>query len=848
MTTPEHSRRPDVTPDTQKLPEIAETQRANPRDLLYTKEQLVAYAQWKHDIPMQVRALVENVMMGQPTSIDKNALPLMQEAYTVIQTLLQNPSSSVDDLVCDPRVKRMLVELQNIKTQKKDEFVNLYDVLASPTIDFASKLAYTRDRLMPRLDWLVARAKEDRNRMVEQTTTIDIKPDEEHDSYEVRRGPESEKSEGMPEHVTAMTYPYFGGHYASVVHDTYDSASCRWSRSTRTYRDMPSQSLDVNTKRIYRGAVLGGTSVAIGRSDNWQRGPWTADKDSIRWHGNAPISWTVVRDQDAVILLSVEGDSDTTYQFDIDIGSSPDAIVPDTPEGEPKNVPETFPQELLDKANTIMRENIPAAVKIKRITAFVRSHLEYSLDASLEAEYKVDTSQYFHKIWELKQAKCDEANTLVARVLQKYGFHTRFVGEHSARTQSPEGWTLLHDGNLHGWFWVFDSEKKRWLRLDATPKGDPNVDEEDQEAELGEGDFGEQDQELMSEEALEKIMNDIDKKEKEQEERENPEITFAREAQCSPEEAKRVLDKIKELRERYVRVLTAAQKQWQGLVRKNMCEHIVDRGPVPLSQADDIDDDELVSGYIELKAGTADLHIGTKETPKKNIEEWFGGYEVYISADMSESMNWQLNGVVKKESQRDMVFLLIDSCMNAAVHARKKNKQLKSPMPVKVCVTVFGQKIEVVLPITDQWGPAEQIRVYRALDAVAGGSTPDHEALAMITRQITIARQQEEDMMKKMPARKRKGMGENGWRMRRFVLAVADGGSDNVSAVKQQVDTLVEQDIPVDLFLIGDEQDTNLHIVARGAYGSVTPTPDPNDLAQKGLKTLTQRIRHAFSV
>ena len=41
-------------------------------------------------------------------------------------------------------------------------------------------------------------------------------------------------------------------------------------------------------------------------------------------------------------------------------------------------------------------------------------------------------------------------------------------------------------------------------------------------------------------------------------------------------------------------------------------------------------------------------------------------------------MDETLNGVKKSEAQRDMVFLLIDSCMSAAVTTRKKEHQLKS--------------------------------------------------------------------------------------------------------------------------------------------------------------------------
>ena len=66
-----------------------------------------------------------------------------------------------------------------------------------------------------------------------------------------------------------------------------------------------------------------------------------------------------------------------------------------------------------------------------------------------------------------------------------------------------------------------------------------------------------------------------------------------------------------------------------------------------MSQMDEIDPDELVSGYVEVLAGEKDPLLGEREEIEKKKEKWFGGYEVYIAADMSGSMDETLNGVKK---------------------------------------------------------------------------------------------------------------------------------------------------------------------------------------------------------
>jgi len=346
----------------------------------------------------------------------------------------------------------------------------------------------------------------------------------------------------------------------------------------------------------------------------------------------------------------------------------------------------------------------------------------------------------------------------------------------------------------------------------------------------------------MSEEEYEKRMQEAEKEDQELQESQDPMLRYAREAECSTKEAREVIEKIKELRRKYAAVLKAADKQWQTLVRENIRERIVDRGPVPLSQMDEMDEDEFVAGWIAWKAGEKDPLIGKREQPERKKEYWFGGYEVYLACDLSASMDEELSGVKKSEAQRDMAFLFVDSVMNAAVAARQSVHQLKAPMPTKVCAVVFGATTEISLPRTQEWGPKEQLILYRKLAQVAEGGTPDHEGLQLIEQEVAKSLREQDDARQANPK-----LARHGWRTRRFVVATADGGSDNPSLTKKSVARLEEMGIPVDLFLIGPEGDAYLEKAAKKVYGSVHPLSDPGALAEKGLKQLTQRIKEAYA-
>ncbi len=794
-----------------------------------TREKLLSYKKWKENVSSDFRQIVESHLQGKDTKMSKSHTPLVRQLYEGLSLMLNDPDLIVDNLEMDIRVKKQLETLQKTKINENGDRVNVFKIMANKAVDFSVRQDYFYKKIKSRIDWLSSQDKKDLEKYNDSEENAVVTGSDEDDEYEPHRQPNQEQ-EGEPTEAIATVYPFFGGYYKDAVFSNFDPQTLKWSKETAKFQNLVKQEISEDKKRVYRTVIKSGKKEVIKVPYNWG-----VDQESVKFFGSNPLGYDFYQDGNGLSYIQVNGDN-AEYQVQLEIG--PTSVKPEItkPSKEIEKVTDIFSPELEQFVISLQTAKITNIQKCRKLVSFIRDHLEYDKDdASLDVLYKQDISQYFAKIWENKKAKCDEANTMAVRALLKAGFIARFISGHSVQGKSNKGEALLLENNRHAWCEVWNEENNSWLRLDATPKGDPNVDEEEQEEDLegGEGDYGEQDAELMTDEDLGKALADLQKQETKSL---TPEEIFVKEAGCTPEEARRVLDKISFLREKYKKELNESYNYWKKVLRKNIKESFEYSGPVRQSEGYELFDP--VEARIDLRVGENDPGGFEKQVVEKKVEKLFGGYEVYIMADMSGSMAEYLGGVQKAEMQRDMVFLLMDSIMRSATMSRKAETKLKVPMPNKVCLTVFGATTEIVLPTTDKWGPVEQIRVYRALDKGADGSTPDSVALAMIKKQIENSREEEN---KKTPKKKSKTT-----KMHRFVIATADGGSDNYAQVKQVNDELQQMGIPVDLFLLGYREDERLLSLARQTYQSVTGITDVRELAGKCLDTLTTRIKEIY--
>jgi hypothetical protein len=805
-------------------------------DSFYSVEKLKEYKKWKKKVDRQFRQLVEVNLKGKKAKIDKEYSPLVNQFYNSCYPLLKEPNIDVGKLELDERTKRMLKLLQDVEINERGDRVNIWRVLGDKKIGFGSKTEYFSNFISSKIAWLKSQDKNDLEKYLkkrEEGKEIEINPDEEKDEYEPHRSL-GEKMEGEPTEAIASVYSFFGGYYKSGSYQYFDVETLKWRKAKKEFSSLKEQKIEEEKKRIDRKAIFGGQRIVIELPQKWG-----LNHSSIKWLGKEPEEFSFWQDQNGLAYLKVRGLENQKYNFSLEIGPSSEYLKSKEPLSDEKIIEGEIelPKDLLEKAKKISEENIPLANKFRRIVSFIRQNLKYDKDDfSLEGIYKRDKKKYCLEIWKNKKAKCDEANTLAGLVLNNFDYKFRFIEGHSVLAKSAQGEALLLNENRHAWLEGYDEENKEWIRLDATPEGDPNVNQEEQEEDLSESDWGEQEAEIMSDEELEKALADMEKKEEENSTK--PEVIFAREANCSPEEAKKVLEKIINLRKKYKKEIEEMDNYWLQVLRKNYKEKLVYKGPVRQSRGNHLDDP--VFAFIDIKSGENDPTGFVKEKKILQKEKIFGGYDVYLLADMSGSMDWLLNGIKKSESQRDMVFLLADRIMTGAVVIKQKERKLKYPMPNKVSLMVFGKETEIVLPLTDKWGPVEQIKIYRALDKTAEGSTPDHLALEMAEVQIKESKKEEEKI------RQRKAKKNKDWQVNRFVIATADGGSDNFGQVKAVNNRLVEMNIPSTLLLICQEKDANIQKVASQAYQEVVPVSDITGLSKQGMATLIKRIKEIY--
>lgn len=815
-----------------------------------TAEQARDYLYWKQTVDTQFRKIVEGSMSGKPPLVDKSAHPLLQDFFTATQELLKNPNALIDVQKVDDRVKKQLKKLQQVSIEN-GQTINVFDLLKNPDIGFDQKLRWYHAQIEPRLKWIIERAQK-------LTKETELLPPDAQDTLDPSM---DEMSEGK-EAPTSGFYevaPFYGGYYKGHTYEHFDTTTLQWQKAQKQAEQM-SDPIDIadSSKRSMVGKFQLGKMQAVDLPYDF-----VIDPSSIL--ENEQYSVSVFRGADGVWYIQTQAKENPVSKVSSWLRSKVSPQMSSSVDlefqiGKPKNKlpslvsepltqksqPTQLPQEVLQKIQDAKTSSLDPLAKARILCGFVRNHLEYSNDSQYNAIYKQNPSQYFQSMWQNKKADCDVANTFAAEVLRQAGIPVRMVAGHYVKSPTQAGTALLHGGTGHAWLEVYDVQKQAWIRMDATPKGDPNMDEEEQEEDLNpdqnhEGDYGEQEAEIMSDEELQELIEKLEQEERQREElNKTPEMRFAEEANCTPEEARLVMEKIRKLRTltdaKGNNVLQQAQKVWGEVVRKNQKERTIYAGPVTMREGTDLVDP--VSAWIDMKTGI-DNPTGFEKPEKRiEIESTFGGFEVYIGADRSGSMNDidPVSGLRKSEAQRDAVFLFVDSVMSNAIQAKRYEKKLKNPMPVRICVVGFGSKTEIILPLTDTWGPKEQIQLYRALDQNAGGTTPDHVALALLAQQIEQSKITEESTKQKAKSK--------AWKMNRFVSMFADGGSDDASKVRQQLTDM--RDEGIDVFGFGVTQSGR---AMEAVYAPHAQTiPDASKLAEAGIGQLVKTIKKWYNV
>jgi hypothetical protein len=539
------------------------------------------------------------------------------------------------------------------------------------------------------------------------------------------------------------------------------------------------------SQRTIAGVVRPGIDTALPLPYNF-----SPDKESLKVIGSGEIK--ILTDGRGAYVLRSSGESPIQFLVSID---KKEIISNEQTKEEVVNIAnfeltglskET--REAIDEIGSNKTSNLE---KVGLVKKYVKTHLEYSNDSSMNAIYQSGTaSEYVARIDAGKKADCDFANTYFIALLSSLKIPARLVVGHYVKSKDAGGRAVLSSGTGHAWSEVLIGGE--WQRFDATPKGDPNMDEEETdeqaEDEKQEGDFGEEDAPEISDEELDEMLEQAQRAILERKEgpEKKLEIAFAEEAGCTPEQAKSILAEIKLARElldnRRESIQRRLIREFQKIVEANRVDRSRYVAPVRMSRGQTLEDP--VEAVLEMRAGVADPTGFARYEKKIELEQIYGGFDVLFVADKSGSMNEadSQSGHAKYLDQQRMIFLLCDSLYEAEKSLKRVGVKLISPLSIQTGVISFQSgEAKVELPLSTEWGPKQQFQLWQGLQSNVGGGNADAKALKIVEK---IFKDDAEIKKSKKPRL-------------RLVLVSADGGSDDVSAVATHKEVLKRQGVVV---------------------------------------------------
>lgn len=640
--------------------------------------------------------------------------------------------------------------------------------------------------------------------------------------------------EGEPLSVIWMIKPPFGGYYKENSLDSWDEARKTWVQSEYEFTHWRAPQFDESAQLYEIFTLL--------MPNQWTRLPIPY----VMQLAKAPASCKVMVDQNGDATVWHNGKSSEQISFYLIEKDNPSRSAKGEKTAQGKFNLSGLSNETRQKIKELKNSQDDEITQAEKLAYYCRSRLKYSNDSGFNEAYRAHPGGFVSAIDEHKQADCDVANTYFAGLLSELGISARHTVGHMVKGQK-NGMTQITSGTGHAWTEVFNNQTNEWTRIDATPAGDSQMQEEQENQEpVPEGDYGNQEAEKMSDEELkqklQKIMEELKEKQKEQKQKEDsPEARFAKEANCSPEEAKKVLDGINRIEREYATLINDMKKVWLEVIEKNRQKIRDSESPVTIDKGDELED---AGEFIhDIQTGSTNPSGFMRVAEQEIAEDVFGGFEVYLSADMSGSMA----GII--EQSRDMVYLIAHSVMEAAKLFRYYSTPAHLNTSIKIMAVVFGGNSKIALPLTDKWGNKEKLELFRAIDGQAGGGTPDDQALEFIEQTINSSLQKSSEQESKYKTGIANDQLRDKWKIRRIILTSADGGSNSFERVKEINFRLSEQGIKSDLLLIGANEDDISEEPSEGwHYHKIIPVPTIQSLAEKALRHIVNRLKEMYYI
>ncbi len=597
------------------------------------------------------------------------------------------------------------------------------------------------NRIQTRLEReLLGRKALDRN---ERRVSAD--EDNERDMNQVPPVPPPESDESKPsmdemsrlkegeEAVAIWTiHPAHGGYFKEQSYDSWDPERNIWRQSRYTYERIASLSGNDDGEIQIQAYIPTNqrTRVPI---------PYTHEFASASTGGHQ-----IFADQNGdVVVLTQENQQ-------IDIMLKKRATEPrDMPPHGVLTMPCVLSQETEQALDQIKLNNRTPIDRARAVRTYVLRRLEYSNDSSYNAQYESFSEGYIGAIDHFKKADCDVANTYFAALCTKLGIQVRHVTGHMVKGKDEQENARITSGTGHAWSEVWDPVDRHWVRIDATPSGDPQLEEESKlGAEHVPGDYGEAGEALMpTDEELqaleEKLANLTESLSYTAEER-----RLSEEAGVSLSEARQITREIDEAEQTRLpngeRVVDVMAQLFSLIIESRKINAPVYTGPVRKREGGE-EIEYIVDHMIGIRTGDFDPISRKKEHEESEISRVFGGMTVHIIGDKSGSMSETVDGQTKWQIQRKMDYLILSPLHRFEQNLKRSRVRMQSPLTVQTQEISFRGSaiadIDTDKPLSSTFSSVDKVRLWNSLGNQGSGNG-DVTALQIILNQLTESEEQ----------------------------------------------------------------------------------------------------------
>lgn len=441
----------------------------------------------------------------------------------------------------------------------------------------------------------------------------------------------------------------------------------------------------------------------------------------------------------------------------------------------PVSIPGSLTSETSQKLAEVNKTKKGNLQKARSLASYTMRRLTYSNDSSYNSRYDADSKGYIGAIDELKQADCDVANTYFASLCSQLNIPIRFVVGHMVKGKDTQGNSRITSGTGHAWCEIWDEAESKWVRMDATPPGDPNMEEKQEKGESVPGDYGEQEALGPTDEELAKLESQLAELTERlgytPAERELAEATGVdlKEARLIVKEIQKaegtrlkngelVTDVLSQLFSRIVETRKTSKPDYTGPLRKK-------------EGGEEIED--IVAHVVGVKSGEQDPISRQISQEKIHQAATFGGFDIYLVGDKSGSMSQTVDGETKWRTQRQAQYLILSSLHRFSENLKRAETIMTDSLNVRTQAISFrdSDEIDVDKPLSSQFTPADKVALWKSLGNQGSGNG-DIAALTQIYEEIKTEIAETEKQGKK----------DN---RLRIIIACSDGYPDDERMVHQ---------------------------------------------------------------